>query len=552
MTLATWILLLGVLGAEGPAPAAARRAEKADAELAAKTIESVAPQRLAQADRRDVLLLLDGGPLHLRLHLSLGGVSLAEARRQYVDRLIASLDANGDGKLSREEAAGSPLLRAKKRPGAAQFLEGLGGPSQLARRDVERAIERVGGETVAYRQDLSSSQNDAEVFKLLDTDASGALDPQELDASGDLVLSKDSDGDECVSFEEFFPPPQQPDPRLAPLNMLARPAPLATVADMVRDASEPLISRRLLARYDRNRDLQLDAEELHWPPERIAALDLDGNGRLNAEELKKVHNARPDVELATELQPDETGGVAMSVVDSSGERMDGAARSDYTKLAFANAVMTFTHRNLDPIASAIDNAMQQFNRLDADANGYLDRDETAERIRFERGLFEMVDADGDDKIFADEMKQYVRARSEPAATTCRMNVYDTGHGFFMALDANADGRISVRELRSAPASLARLDRDRRPGVGQKEPVRHFHVEFVRGSYQLFGPSEQLAAQTPAFQQRRPIGPIWFQRMDRNNDGDLTWNEFLGPREAFHDLDGDADELVDPNEAEKVK
>jgi len=167
-------------------------------------------------------------------------------------------------------------------------------------------------------------------------------------------------------------------------------------------------------------------------------------------------------------------------------------------------------------------------------------------------LFELMDEDDDDKVFADEMKNYVRARAEPASTTCRVNLYDTGYGFFMALDANADGRVSVREMRHAPTALNDLDRDGQPGVSEKEPVRHFHMEFVRGSYQLFGPSEQLIAQTPAFQQRRPSGPIWFQRMDRNNDGDLTWNEFLGPREVFHKLDLDHDGLIDPQEAAKAK
>ena len=52
-------------------------------------------------------------------------------------------------------------------------------------------------------------------------------------------------------------------------------------------------------------------------------------------------------------------------------------------------------------------------------------------------------------------------------------------------------------------------------------------------------------------QRTPTGPIWFQRMDRNNDGDLTWNEFLGPREVYHELDADHDDLLDPNEAGKA-
>jgi len=48
---------------------------------------------------------------------------------------------------------------------------------------------------------------------------------------------------------------------------------------------------------------------------------------------------------------------------------------------------------------------------------------------------------------------------------------------------------------------------------------------------------------------RGVGPIWFQRWDRNNDGDITWREFLGPRDAFEQLDVDHDELIDPVEAE---
>jgi Ca2+-binding EF-hand superfamily protein len=312
------------------------------------------------------------------------------------------------------------------------------------------------------------------------------------------------------------------------------------------------LARRLLAKYDRDRDLQLTAKELNWPAERLKSLDANGNQKLNSQELAALGRATPDVELSADLKPRESGDGAIGVRATAGRRLDASQRADYAKVAFSAAVVTFSHRNADPIASAIENAMRQFNQLDADANGYLDRDETAERIRFERGLFELMDADGDDKIFADEMKQYVAARGGPAATTCRVNVYDTGYGFFMALDANADGRVSVRELRNAPTALAKLDRDRRPGIGQKEPVRHFHIEFVRGSYQLFGPSEQLTTQTPAFQQRRPIGPIWFQRMDRNNDGDLTWNEFLGTREVFQGLDRDADGLIDFREAEPAR
>lgn len=543
MNSSVWLLTIALLAADGPPSVSAAR------QLAvAQTRSDASATQSGAADQRDVLLLLDSGPLHLRLKLAIGGVSLAQARRDYLARLMDGLDANHDGVLSRDEAAASPILRTKTRPGAVEFLEGLG-KQALRSLDVQKTIERLGGELVAYRQDLASSQNDLEVFRLLDVDESGVLEGEELKAAADLIYSKDSDGDECVSFEEFFPPPPVTDPLL--VSAVPTPAalpPVATVADMVAGVQEPLLPRRLLRKYDRNRDLALSAAELNWPVERIRRIDANQDGQLDVPELGRLGAAEPDIELLVDLKARDAEGGLIEVLGSRGKRIDAADRLDYAKVGFAPATLTFSHRNLDPVKSAVDNAMVQFNLLDIDANGYLDRDETALRIRFERGLFELMDADGDDKLFADEMQQYVRARAEPAATTCRMNLYDTGNGFFMALDANADGRVSVREMRHAPSGLSQLDRDGRAGIREDEPVRHFHVEFVRGSYQLFGPSEQLEAQTPAFQQRRPTGPIWFQRMDRNNDGDLTWSEFLGPREVFYRLDADADGLVDPQEA----
>jgi Ca2+-binding EF-hand superfamily protein len=511
-----------------------------------------APAAVArQSDRQDVLLMLDGGPVHVRLNLAIGGISLGEARRQFVTNLIQTLDKDKDGKLSRAEAAGSPLLRKKDRPGADKFLEGLGAQTHLLPRDVERKINSLGGEPVGFREDLTSSKNDVEVFKLLDADASGALDAAELAAARELIVGKDTDDDDCVSFEEFFPPPPAPTDPIAAANaqLNAPPPPLATAThDIVRSASDPTLPRRLRMKYDRNKDLQLDATELGWSAERIKELDANLNGKLDEKELKGLGTAIPDLDLAVDLKAKDKDGGVVAVQGTAGKRLDDSGRLDYAKVAFSGAIVTFSMRNADPIASAIDDAMRQFNALDTDANGYLNKDETAMRLRFQQGLFDLLDADGDEKIFVDEMKAYVQANAEPSATTCRMNLYDTGYGFFMALDANADGRVSQRERNQAASALAALERDGQPGVSQTEPVRHFHVEFVRGTRHLFSASEELLAQTPAFQQRLPTGPIWFQRMDKNNDGDLVWNEFFGHKETFHELDKDKDDLLDPQEA----
>ena len=37
-------------------------------------------------------------------------------------------------------------------------------------------------------------------------------------------------------------------------------------------------------------------------------------------------------------------------------------------------------------------------------------------------------------------------------------------------------------------------------------------------------------------------------MDRNNDGDLSWDEFQASRQDFEQIDADGDELIDSREA----
>jgi Ca2+-binding EF-hand superfamily protein len=48
------------------------------------------------------------------------------------------------------------------------------------------------------------------------------------------------------------------------------------------------------------------------------------------------------------------------------------------------------------------------------------------------------------------------------------------------------------------------------------------------------------------------GPIWFQKMDRNHDGEVSLREFLGPISVFRRLDTNGDGRLDLHEAQSAQ
>ena len=528
--------------------------------LAASAVADDAPR----GDPRDALLLLKEGPLHLRFHVALNGRPLSERREQYITDLIRKLDADGDGKLTTEERDRSPLFTYGRRKFDNPFLRSLKSKKFVSRKEFERDLGRYGN-LFSYQEDDSASESDLMVFELLDEDASGRIDPREMRIAVARVAARDRDRDQCISFDEFGPPP--PDP-FQPVQVVDPteeeeddgPPPIHLARSLL-DANNIVLSRGLLAAYDQNRDRYLSPEEMGWEAERISAIDANGDGRLSIAETSRLSETPVDLELFVDLGWEGTGEAEpLEVIAAADDKRIPAPRPDLVRLKFGDTTVTFAFRQLDPVAKALEAAQLQFNSLDGDANGYLDRDEVAEVTRFRRYLFDGMDVDDDDKVYAEEMRDFVSVVAEPPATTCHVNIYNTGQGFFNMLDSSGDGRISIRELRHLEESIAAHERMPGQGISPEEMGRHFHVEFVRGSRPIFGASERLVDQGPTFIERGAIGPSWFQAMDRNRDGDLTYQignpmyppEFLGHPETAASMDIDDDGLISYLEAEQYE
>src|SRR5262249_19702037 len=122
--------------------------------------------------------------------------------------------------------------------------------------------------------------------------------------------------------------------------------------------------------------------------------------------------------------------------------------------------------------------LAQFKAADTDNNGYLDMREAQQSPLF-RNLFKAMDRDGDGKLFEKEVIAYLDEMQDlqtRALTSCAaLAITDQGRGIFDLIDANHDGRLSVREMRNAGKVIDQLDRDGDGCVARNEIPRSFQL-----------------------------------------------------------------------------
>jgi Ca2+-binding EF-hand superfamily protein len=572
---------------------------------AAAPVKDDAPHR--------IVYLGDRGPLLIELHLRIDGKPLRSAYRTAFDKLFDSLDRDRDGVLSREEAArapstallANPLLAARRGgplPGRALRL---GSDGKMTRADLmahygknglpalqmtsaaiqpDRLVRFGGGGNEPTGEELTNR-----LFRLLDTDKDGMLSHEELRAAPAVLGALDVDEDEMITPAEVMGEAGADDPYGKAFVVATRqparsgPPPLHVVADASEDEA---LAKTILQRYGKG-GAALSAAALGLSKEAMAALDRDGDGKLSAEELARFADRPADVALTVLLAPAPANpaqirrapqarvrgrevpaarpakpnvllragrplpeGIEVNQAAGGVTIQIGSTRLDLTVPAPAGLIavpvnLREQYRNI-------------FRRLDSDNKGCLTRDQMM-RIPFFRDSFEAMDRDGDGKVTEKEMLAYVdevdgfRLSVERACAS--LAVSNEGRGLFGLLDTNGDGRLSVRELRDAHKLLAKLDRDGDGKLARGEVPRHDRVTVALGPNGGQDPLGRRVSFVNRMDARRDPraaaerGPLWFRKMDRNRDGDVSRKEFLGTDEQFRAIDADGDGLISVEEAE---
>jgi Ca2+-binding EF-hand superfamily protein len=567
--------------------------------LVACCLAAAADKAPAPGDTQDFVYFGDARPVLVRLHIHVNGKPLARSYDEFIDHLFQYLDTNKDGVLSKQEAERVPPPQVlfnsggffNFRPPSLAALD-TNKDGQVSREELADYVRKNGGPAfqlnymgaganiqgdVIFVNGLGQAAPSAEdaneaLFKILDTNKDGKLSKEELAAAPAVLAKLDQDEDEMITMEELLPNsnagagqlafvPVAPGGRQQPQN-----GPFMALGP---GNSSDRLARELLKRYSKDRGKTVTRADLGLDKETFDALDTNRDGALDGEELAHFGDRAADLEALVRFGQRQANQPPVEMLQPGGRPAALAAKARLGKDGGLTLTLGSTRLELRVGGQAgPGNArgirqqyIAQFKQADRDNNGYLDMDE-ARRSPFFRNTFKLMDRDGDGKLFENEMLAYVDAMAglqvKAMAAIASLGITDEGKGIFDLIDTNRDGRLSVRELRQAVKLIEELDQDGDGAISRAEIPRHYHMTVQRGpagNVGGFGVRRVVFAANGARFGNRPVpqptaGPLWFRKMDRNRDGDVSRREFLGTDEEFRRIDTDGDGLISAEEAER--
>lgn len=536
---------------------------------------------------RHVLVIGSNRPWVVEIRLTVEGKSHREHWEAWLAERFAEHDENGNGHLDGEEIgkvvrqenqnAGNAFLDFFRKGNAAAVTGDEDGDGVISleefaahRRDERRGEFRIEEETTPG-VDLEALS--IRVATALDTNGDEMLSRAELENAIAAATSLDRNEDELVTLAEVNSGAMERPVFVLNAEEESPPEPEDVIDLPSREDDMHRLARRLESRYRGPKSSKpgLAQWELKWPKPGVFALfDTDGSGRLEEDELvaflrDPIADLRVTVGFRTRRwwrrppQEDREGwfvealpGTQMKPINvfrTGGRRFRVVTGGDSVEFLPPQSI----NQSRDNLVS---NYEAQFDGADGDNNEYLDEDECRRQFYFQN-LFERLDADGNEKIFKDELVAFIERESVSARTRTRLIVANRGRNLYDLLDGNRNGTITPRELVQAVPRAMSKDTDKDGQLADDEVPRFLRITVQPGRPDFGNVRYLLGGQGSATNyvgnqyRQMPDAPKWFRGMDRNQDGDVSRAEFLGPAADFTRLDTDADGLLSVDEAKVV-